>query len=100
MEMELKLFGENYRVTAATMTGRRSENQDCYSLTAASSGTLRGSIMGEEFGPEITDDGDILFAAVCDGLGGWRNGDIASSFIAGGLAGWASSAPRSMDGMM
>ena len=100
MEMELKLFGEIYRVTAATMKGRRSENQDCYSLTAASSGTLRGSIMGEGFGPENTDDGDILFAAVCDGLGGWRNGDIASSFIAGGLAGWASSAPRSMDGMM
>ena len=98
--MELKLFGEIYRVTAATMKGRRSENQDCYSLTAASSGTLRGSIMGEGFGPENTDDGDILFAAVCDGLGGWRNGDIASSFIAGGLAGWTSSAPRSMDGAM
>ena len=46
MEMELKMFGENYRVTAATMTGRRSENQDCYSLTATFTGTLRGNIMG------------------------------------------------------
>ena len=58
MEMELKLFGEIYRVTAATMKGRRSENQDCYSLTAASSGTLRGS--GEAFrepGLLLTDRG-------------------------------------------
>ena len=80
--MELKLFGENYRVTAATMTGRRSENQDCYSLTATSTGTLRGNIMGEEFGPEITDDRDLLFSrrsATVSGDGGTGTSRARSS---------------------
>ena len=32
--------------------------------------------------------GDIILAAVCDGMGGYSRGEVASSFVVNGLKDW------------
>lgn len=81
--------GEGFEVTAASIRGRRDENQDSYAWVAVTSGRLVGETPSGPLDLEAPGRPDMLLALVCDGLGGLVDGAAASSFVAGSLAGWA-----------
>ncbi len=90
--MEVGLFGRLYDITASTTAGRRHENQDRFAWVAVSSGkrmmeTADGMLAHAEVGGP-----DMLMAAVCDGMGGMRDGAKAAGIVCDGLVDWASDA--------
>ena len=85
------LFGETFCITAATCSGRRRVNQDCFGWIASSGGDLTGTMVGSAMETGSCGLPDFLLAIVCDGLGGMRDGDKASRSVVDGMVAWAAS---------
>ena len=95
---KVTLFGRAYEVTAASLTGRRESNQDCFGWVAVSSGKVFGSSSSGEIRPSSDDREDLLLAVVCDGMGGLEDGSEASRTVVEGLMEWALSSPEAATG--
>lgn len=88
--MIIELSGYRYDITAATMTGRRSENQDRAGFV---SGGPDGTVVGTSDEVSVVSKRPrrpFLLAYVCDGMGGMRDGSAASGLLSEALVDWAS----------
>lgn len=88
--MNVTLFGECYDISAATATGKRKENQDCFGWVALSGGTIIGQSTEGPIGPIENGGNDCLIAVVCDGMGGMKDGAAASRTMIHEIVKWAS----------
>ena len=89
--MDVKLFGRTYSLTASSAAGPRAGNQDSLCWACVSGGSFLGECSGEAAGPRPDPRGDMLVAAVCDGMGGLPDGAEAARALSGMVFGWASS---------
>ncbi len=81
---DYELFGNRYRVSSASIVGRRKDNQDSTGL----------AVVKDDLGE------DMLMALVCDGMGGLKNGGEASRLVADRIVEWAKTVRRDdLDGV-
>ncbi|MDO5862522.1 MAG: serine/threonine-protein phosphatase [Thermoplasmata archaeon] len=91
--MDIGLFGDRFWVTAATVAGRRGENQDSMFWLAVSGGVVRRNGPSGPADPAPDPRGDLFVSVVCDGMGGLPDGAAASDLAVKALEGWALSDP-------
>ncbi len=86
--MRFTICGQEMDVEGCTTKGRRAENQDCFSWAAVSGGRMDMCLNGESLVTADADRPDMLFAVVCDGLGGLADGKAASRTVTEDLMRW------------
>lgn len=86
--MIIGLFGKKYDVTMASLTGRRSENQDSAGWAAVGGGFRAEATEGVAVPTECRQGRDRFIAIVCDGMGGLSDGAYAGRYVVSGILEW------------
>ena len=95
--MIVNIFEKRLLVEAASIVGRRRENQDSYGWVAITSDGVTGTVDAST----VPAGKDMFVAVVCDGMGGLQYGKEASSLIVLRTLEWALSVDRgSLDSIL
>ena len=81
-DTKVTIFGKTVDISAASIEGRRSENEDSAGWIAKTRDGTSGEILGiKKIHSNASVKDEILFCILCDGMGGLSNGKAMSSEV-------------------